>query len=231
MLEINNFSNYILKDISFTLQNEQNLIILGSNGCGKTTLCKVLSGILPNENVTVDNQNISQLYGEERTALINYLPSKLSVFDEHISVYEFLDLSHLHSLSDIYEVLKFLNIQHLQNKSCKNLSSGEAQLVLLASGMLHHAKYTLFDEITSNLDPKKLKMVYELLCSDKFFHSKIIVTHNLHFAYKLGFNVLFIKKGSIAFHGSSEEFFSPRNLELFFENSVKKIDDKIVVDI
>jgi iron complex transport system ATP-binding protein len=231
MLEINNFSNYILKDISFKLQNKQNLIILGANGCGKTTLCKVLSGIIANENVTIEDKNISQLYSEDKTALINYLPSKLDIFDEHINVYEFLDLSHLHSSSNINEVLEFLDIQNLQNKSCKNLSSGEAQLVLLASGILHHAKYTLFDEITSNLDPQKLKMVYELLISNKFFHSKIIVTHNLHFAYKLGFEILFIKDGSIAFHGSNKEFFNDTTLELFFENSVKKINDTIVVDI
>lgn len=231
MLEIKNFSNYILKDISFELESSKDLIILGSNGCGKTTLAKVLSGLISNDTVTIEGENISTLYGDKRTSLINYLPPKLSIFDEHISVEEFLKLSSLYSSKDIDEVLKFLNIEQLKNKSCKNLSSGESQLTLLASGILHKAQYTIFDEITSNLDPSKLKMVYDLLISDELFNSKIIITHNLHLAFKLGFDVLFIQDGTVAFYGSNEEFFDDTTLEKFFKGSIKKLHGNIVVDI
>ncbi|MEA3316238.1 MAG: ABC transporter ATP-binding protein [Campylobacterota bacterium] len=231
MLEIRNFSNYILKDVSFELPVSKNLIILGSNGCGKTTLAKTLSGIISNDSVKIDNNNISKLYGDKRTSLINYLPSKLTIFDEHINVDEFLSLSDLYSKKNIVEVLKLLNISTLKSKSCKNLSSGESQLVLLASGILHNAKYTIFDEITSNLDPSKLKMVFDILTSKDYFNSKIIITHNLHFAYKLGFDIIFIQDGKIIFNNSNKEFFSDENLKKFFCGSVKKIDKHIVVDI
>lgn len=231
MLKIKNYSNYILKDITFSLENNQNIIILGSNGSGKTTLAKTLSGIIPNDKVTIDNKNISTLFGEERTTLINYLPPKLSIFDEHITVYEFLNLSYLYSKNSIEHVLQLLKIENLQDKSCKYLSSGESQLVLFASGILHHAKFTIFDEITSNLDPMKLKMIFDLLTKENLFNSKIIITHNLQLAYKLGFKVMFIKDGTIVFKGSNEEFFSNENLESFFRGSVKKIDENIVVDI
>ena len=46
MLELKNYSNFILKDISFSLQNDENLLILGENGAGKSTLAKVLSNLI-----------------------------------------------------------------------------------------------------------------------------------------------------------------------------------------
>lgn len=231
MLEVKSYSNYILNDISLQLNDDQNLIILGSNGCGKTTLAKVISGIISNKSVTIDGEYVSELYGEKRTELINYLPPKLNVFDDHISVLEFLELNNLYSLKDINEVLEILNISHLAEKSCKFLSSGESQLLLIAGAILHNAKYTIFDESTSNLDPSKLKMIFKLLISNEYFNSKIVITHNLHFAYKLGFDILFMKDGRVEFYGSNEEFFDNRYINDFFEGSVKKVDGNIVVDI
>lgn len=51
MLELKNFSNFILKDISFILEKSENLLILGENGAGKSTLVKVLSNLLPSSNL------------------------------------------------------------------------------------------------------------------------------------------------------------------------------------
>ena len=51
MLKLKNYSNYILKDISFSLEKDENLLILGKNGAGKSTLAKVLSNLLPSSNL------------------------------------------------------------------------------------------------------------------------------------------------------------------------------------
>ncbi|PWE24968.1 hypothetical protein DGE88_08030 [Aliarcobacter skirrowii] len=50
MLELKNYSNFILKDISFLLKSNENLLILGENGAGKSTLAKVLSSIISSNN-------------------------------------------------------------------------------------------------------------------------------------------------------------------------------------
>lgn len=231
MLKLNNYSNYILKDISFELPFGEHITILGNNGSGKTTLAKVLSGIIPNPNTTIEGINISKIGGKKRTCYINYLPPKLTIFDEHINVEEFLNINTLHGDKKIDEILKLLDILYLKDKSCKTLSSGESQLVLLAGGILHGAMYTVFDEITANLDPKRVKKVYDILKSDKYFKSKIVITHNLDFAFKLGFPVVYILEGSIAFNGSSSGFFGEKNLENIFLNSVKNINGNIVVNI
>lgn len=216
MLKLDNYSNYILDDISLNINNK-NLIILGSNGCGKTTLAKAISGLLDNSKLD--------------TKLVNYIPTKLDVFDSFLSVKEFLDLSYLYGNHTIGEVCSILDISHLKDKNAKTLSSGESQLVLIASAILHNAQYTIFDEPTSNLDPQKVKKVFRLLKDENTLAYKVIITHNLDLAYKLGFDVIYIKDGKIDFSGTGQEFFMQDNLDRYFEQTVKNIDGNIVVNI
>ena len=216
MLELNNFSNYILNNLTLKIKN-QNLIILGSNGCGKTTMAKAIIGLLDNNNI-INNK------------LINYIPTKLDIFDEFMSVYEFLKLSCIKN-NNIDEVLNSLNILYLKDKNAKNLSSGESQLVLLASAILHNAKYTILDEPTSNLDPQKVKKVFHMLQDKNILNYKIVITHNLDLAYKLGFDIIYIKDGKIDFQGLNQEFFTQENLNKYFDNTVKNINNNIVVSL
>lgn len=229
MLEIKNYSNFILKDISFSLEN--NLIILGNNGAGKTTIAKVLSGIISSDCITIDTLEPSKTYGKEKIELINYIPSHLEIFDAYLTVFEFLELSNLHSKFAIDTILENLHIGYLKNNYCNHLSSGESQLVLMASAILHNAKYTILDEPTSNLDPKRVKTIFNILKSKEYLQNKIIITHNLNLAYQLGFDILFIENGAMKYHGSGEDFFCPSNLKIFFDDSVKKIDNNILVNL
>jgi iron complex transport system ATP-binding protein len=228
MLQINNYSNEILKHISFELKPKQNLIILGSNGAGKSTLAKVLCGITPSNTVQLNNKNLTKFSAQERPKFINYIPAKLEIFDEYISLDEYLDLSRLHTLLESKNMLKILEINHLKDKPCKQLSSGEQQLTMLATAVLHNAQITIFDEPTANLDPKKSRDIYSLLKSN-IFQSKIIITHDLNLAYKLGYDILYIKDGHIDFFGDSKKFFTESNLNTYFGTSVTKINNSIVV--
>jgi iron complex transport system ATP-binding protein len=229
MLEIKNYNSSILSDISFNIEN--NLAILGSNGVGKTTLAKVLANIIDNKNVKIDNRYINEIPNNQRVKLINYIPTKLEIYDEHISVKEYLSLSHYDNSIDINEILKTLNISHLENSITKNLSSGEASLVQLASSILHNAKYTILDEPTANLDPNKIQLAYKILKSKEYLQNKILITHNLNLTYKIGFDILFLKDKYIAYQGSNNQFFTQDNLDNFFGSSVKKIDNNIVVNL
>jgi iron complex transport system ATP-binding protein len=221
VIELNNFSDGILKNISFTLKAKRDLIILGSNGAGKSTLAKVLCGITPSSIV---------FQTKERTKLINYIPAKLEIFDEYITLNEYLDLSRLHTLLESKNMLKLLDIVHLQNKPCKQLSSGEQQLTMLATAVLHNAQITIFDEPTANLDPQKSRDIFSLLKSN-LFQTKIIITHDLNLAFKLGYDVMFIKEGKIVFNDSSKKFFQASNLDSFFGSSVKRLDDFVMVNL
>ena len=84
MLKIQKLSNFALSDISFTLLENDNLIILGENGAGKTTLAKTISGIIPSNSIKINNKLLSNIQYSKRVALVNYIPSTLDVFDEYL---------------------------------------------------------------------------------------------------------------------------------------------------
>ena len=230
MIRINNFNNTILKDISFHLQEGENLLILGSNGAGKSTLAKLLCGIIYSENIELFSNKLHTLNAKQRAKLINYIPPKLEIFDEYISLKEYLEISKLYSDSSVNEVLALLDLQELQDKSCKTLSSGEQQLTMLASSILHNAFITIYDEPTANLDPQKTLKVYNIL-SGNYVQNRIIITHDLNLAYKLGYKILYVEDGKIVFFDTNKKFFEDENLEKFFSSSLKRVDDYFMVNL
>ncbi|MBP9491206.1 MAG: ABC transporter ATP-binding protein [Aliarcobacter sp.] len=232
MLEINNYNSSILHEISFRLEDNENLIILGENGAGKSTLAKVLSNLIENDKVKIFNENINKMDDLKRAFLINYIPPKLSIFDEYITLREFLELSFISSVDNekINSVIKLLNLKKLENKYCKSFSSGEKQLLLLASSMIHDAEITIFDELTANLDISRLKEVFDIFNSD-LLNQKIVITHNLDLAYALRYKVLFLKDGIIEFFGSHDEFFDNKNLKRFYKDTIRKLDNHLVVNL
>ncbi|MDD3054925.1 MAG: ABC transporter ATP-binding protein [Aliarcobacter sp.] len=232
MLEIKNYNSSILHEISFFLKENENLIILGENGAGKSTLAKVLSNLISNDKVELLGENISKISDFKRTQLINYIPPKLSIFDEYVTLREFLELSFIGSVNNqkIDEVIKLLNLRKLEDKYCKSFSSGEKQLLLLASAIMHNAQITIFDELTANLDISRLKEVFEIFNSD-LLNQKIVITHNLDLAYALKYKVLFLSDGIIQFFGEHDEFFSNQNLKKFYNNTIMKLDKHLVVNL
>ncbi len=232
MLEIKNYNSSILHEISFSLKEKENLIILGENGAGKSTLAKVLSNLISNDKVELLGENISKISDLKRTQLINYIPPKLSIFDEYVTLREFLELSFIDNVNNqkIDEVIKLLNLRKLEDKYCKSFSSGEKQLLLLASAIMHNAQITIFDELTANLDISRLKEVYDIFNSN-LLNQKIVITHNLDLAYALKYKVLFLNDGIIEFFGEHDEFFSNQSLKKFYNNTIMKLDNHLVVNL
>ncbi len=232
MLEINNYKSDILNNITFTLNDNDNLIILGENGAGKSTLAKVLSNLIENQDVKLFGEKLDLIADNKRAALINYIPPKLEIFDEYLTLREFMELASITSVDNekITKLIKLLKLEKLENRYCKAFSSGEKQLLLLASSIMHDAKITIFDELTANLDISRLKEVYDILQSP-MLQQKIVITHNLDLAYALKYKVLYLKDGAIEFYGEHDEFFSNENLKRFYNNTISKIDEHLVVNL
>ena len=232
MLEINNYTSSILKNISFHLKKDENLIILGHNGAGKSTLARVLSNLIENNSVKIFNENIKEINDKKRATYINYIPPKFEVFDEYITLKEFLELSCIDYVDNekINNVIELLNLKKLENKYCSSFSSGEKQLLLLGSSIMHNADITIFDELTANLDISRIKEVFDIFKSE-FLKQKIIITHNLDLAYALKYKILYLDNGRVEFFGENDEFFSSENLKRFYNNSIIKINEHLVVNL
>jgi len=230
MLIIKEYSDQILSDINFRLNRGENLVILGSNGAGKSTLAKLLCGIRYSKSVDIDNDKLHLLSSRVRSQKINYLPPRLEIFDEYITVKDFLQLSKLYGHISVNEAIMQLELTKIKNSSCKTLSSGEQQRVLLASSLLHRAEITIYDEPTANLDPNYTLKVFEILKSDKI-GSRIIITHDLNLAFRLGYRVIYMTQGRVIYDGENENFFNQFILQKFFGDSIKRVDDYFVVNI
>ena len=232
MLEISNYNSDILHDISFSLKENEDLIILGQNGAGKSTLAKVLASLIESDNVKLFGENLKDISDAKRAKFINYIPPKLSIFDEYITLKEFLELSSIDYVNPLKvdEIINLLDLKRLENRYCKAFSSGEKQLVLLGSSLMHNANITIFDELTANLDISRLKEVYDIFKAE-YLKQKIVITHNLDLAYALKFKILYLKDGKIEFFGENDEFFSSENLEKFYNKSIIKVNEHLVVNL
>lgn len=232
MLHVNNLSAQILKNVSFTLPMDQNLTVLGANGSGKTTLAKLLCNLIDNQNVTFKGKILNQFSPKKRAQTINYVPAKLTVYDEYLTVLDYLRLNVIeeNDFPDFDAVLHLLNIAHLKHSRCVNLSSGESSLLMIGGAMIHNALFTVLDEPTANLDQEKKVKLYQILKNSSAFRTKIIITHDLNLAYQLGYTILYLDKGSVRFFGECKAFFEPDHIKSCFGNYVKNIDGNYLVN-
>jgi iron complex transport system ATP-binding protein len=232
MLHVADLTAQILKNVSFTLRGGGNLTILGNNGSGKTTLARALCHLIPSESVFWEGKNMGEIAPNLRSQVINYVPTTLDIYDEYLSVGDYLNLNCFDGGDPRMreEILGVLEIDHLKHSPCQSLSSGESSLLLIAGAILHRAAYTILDEPTANLDQAKKVKIYRLLKNGSYFHNTIIITHDLNLAYKLGYDVLYLEEGRVRFFGSCGDFFDPSRLEGCFGNAVHNVGGNFVVN-
>lgn len=227
MLRVRNLTQNILKHIDLDLDEGECLIILGANGSGKTTLAKALCHLLPSEGVTYGGKNLS----DHRAEWVNYVPSKFKVYDEYLSVIDYLHLNQIGKTTLTPEnALELVGLAPMEKRPCAQLSSGESALLMIAGSMLHSSHYTILDEPTANLDQEKKVKVYNLLKNGSYFKSLIVITHDLNLAFRLGYKILYLHQGEVLFYGSSETFFDPSNLEKHFGSYIKSVEGYFMVN-
>jgi iron complex transport system ATP-binding protein len=224
-LYVTHLSDAILHDISLRIDDEENLLILGLNGAGKTTLAKYLAGITPHRGVTNEHTALYRLDAAMRRKLLDYVPARFEVFDDFLTVEGYLALACNDEACALETVAERCRITHLLQHRCVTLSSGESALVRFASAMLQRSHFCIFDEPTANLDPSTRAMLFRLLKEDNHFTSRIVLTHDLTFAYKLGYRVIFLRDGRIDFDGSCEDFFNDAVLRRFYGEYVRMRKD------
>jgi len=88
--------------------------------------------------------------------------------------------------------LEFLKISHLKDHTISSLSSGEAQLTLIAGALAQQSKIIILDEPTANLDPHNSKIIAEHIKGLKDYHQVILITHDLHLASFIDSPIAFI---------------------------------------
>ncbi len=215
----------VIKNISLNFDEGKFVCLLGSSGCGKTTILRLIAGLeKPDEGKIYLN---GKLASEDGKILIP--PAKREsgfIFQDlalwpHLTVYENIAFG-LKIIpengdeiikSSISEIVEFFGIENQQHKYPNQLSGGQQQLVAIARSLVLKPKILLMDEPLANLDVKlksKIRRQIKNLTHD-FSISIIYVTHDHHEAFNLADEIVVINEGKIEAIGSPENIRKSEN--------------------
>jgi zinc transport system ATP-binding protein len=200
-----NSNELILQNISFEVSQGESLGILGPNGGGKSTLIKLIAGLLtPTSGDFFYNNTLYNNKMPFPFKLMAYVPqtSELNTILP-INVVDFLRIAsktqNLENADEkILSLLKLVDIGHKKNSLLDQLSGGEKQRVLIARALLHSPKLILLDEPMKGLDSNGQDQLQALLKDIKVVHQAavVIVDHNISQIIKTCDKILCLNKTS-----------------------------------
>ena len=229
MIELKNISlslqgSLILDDISFRLENDQNLIILGKSGSGKTVLMKTMMGLFNPDSGTVliDGMDINgDSANRERIkssfAMVFQNSALLDSFTIYQNValplYERNELVEQEIAEKVMNSLTLVGLAHTKDMYPSELSGGMRKRVALARALVYDPTYIVFDEPISGLDPITSKEVLfyieEIIKTKKI--TAITITHDVRDLHRIGDYALFIDKGKVVYSGSLPQLYDSTN--------------------
>lgn len=207
-LSVNYGSVCALKDINLKVKKNEFLGIIGPNGGGKTTLLKVLLGIIkPTTGIVNINRDkkigyVPQFTHFDRSfpvsvldvILMGRLPKKMSIF-------------HKYNKSDkekAEKILNELNIIDLKNRQIGKLSGGQLQKVLIARALITNPDIIILDEPTASIDSKTKLEIYDILKRLNKQKTIIIVSHDMKHVFSYIDSVACVNK-TLHYHGNDNE--------------------------
>jgi lipopolysaccharide export system ATP-binding protein len=185
----------ILSDIYLKVNTGDVVGILGRNGCGKSSLLKIIFGLTNAENksVRLDGNYKPQLYKEKKT--IKYLPQQ-PLLPENLNVVEAIDLF-IESEMDKAEILSFKEINKLNNKKLRLLSGGEKRFLEVMLFLFTETKFLMLDEPFSHISPVQTEIISEYLHNQSRNKGIIITDHSYNYVLEVATRKYFLKDGHI----------------------------------
>jgi len=203
----------VLFDVGFELYKGETLALLGTNGAGKSTILRVISGLeIPERGVVrFKGQNITYVTPEGRARLgIMQLPGGKGTFPsltiaQNLAISARLHVGEAESRTDrVYDLFPELATRRRQLAS--SLSGGQQQMLALARVLIHDPEILLIDELSLGLAPivvERLLAVVEQLKAQG--QTMLIVEQSLNVALSVADRAIFLEKGQVRFEGVAAE--------------------------
>ena len=190
----------VLKGIHLSIYPGDKIALIGKNGCGKTTLGKILCGLKKEQSGTVLLDG-SVFPAKVRSRTAAYVMQNVDFQLFGCSVYDDLLLGN-ESMPDrenrIQSVLTVLDLSALQAQHPTTLSMGQKQRLVVAASFLQNKRLTIFDEPTSGLDYGSMKNVCTLIDSiTGDSNASIIITHDYEFIVNACNRAVLLEDGRI----------------------------------
>lgn len=202
-----------VNDISFEIEKNSTLGLLGPNGCGKTTSIGMMLGLIKptSGKIYIDEISLEPKNRIELLSLMNFaspyieLPKKLTV-KQNLEVY-----ARLYGVVEINkrvdEMIVDLNLKNFLHKKTGELSSGQKNRVSLAKSLINKPKLLFLDEPTASLDPDVGDFVREYIENYKKNNELTILlaSHNMKEVERLCNKIVMMKKGEVVDSGTCDQ--------------------------
>lgn len=198
-----------ISDMSFSVSSGEIFGFLGPSGAGKTTLQKILLGMLPTY------QGSAIVDGIECKTVTNRFYENIGVDFEFSTLYEKLTAKeNLRFFSSLYEkkprsideLLQMVGLEHDADKRVSEYSKGMKSRLNFIKALLHDPHLLFLDEPTSGLDPTNSRMMKDIILAEKANGKTVLLTtHNMQDAAELCDRVAFIVGGKICALGSPHD--------------------------
>ena len=181
----------ILRDVDFTIEAGHKVAVVGASGSGKSTLVKLLFRFYDPDsgNITIDDQDISQLSQASLRSAIGIVPQDTVLFNDSI----FENVRYGNPLAADEDVEEAIRLAHLDafiaalprgsatmvGERGLKLSGGEKQRVSIARTILKRPPIMVFDEATSSLDSKSEQAILAALAEISQDHTSLVIAHRL----------------------------------------------------
>ena len=210
VLEIKNvhkkyLSHSVLEGVGFSIPRGKIVGLLGPNGCGKTTILKLISGLLQLDEGEIRINGICP--GQQTKSMISYLPER-SYLNDWMKISDILNL-----FSDFYadfdreraeQMLTDLKIS--KEEKLKTMSKGTKEKVQLILVMSRRASLFLLDEPIGGVDPATREYILHTILKNFDENSSILITTHLIQDVETIFDqVLFLNQGKIVIDGEVDE--------------------------
>lgn len=240
VIEINNIKKSfgeqeVLKDISLKLFNNENLVVLGKSGSGKSVLIKCIVGLLYSDGGTINvlGKNVNELKNSELSELrkqIGFLFQSGALYDS-MTVKQNLEFP-LQRIKKgitqdemdvkVKEVLENVGLADAVDKMPSQLSGGMRKRISLARTIIVDPKIMLYDEPTTGLDPVTSDEISSLIIEvqKKYNTSSIIISHDIRCARATANRVIMIHDGMVLMEGKLEKFENSKDklIQSFFKS-------------
>jgi len=212
----------VLKDVSFSIEGNERVAILGESGEGKTTVLRLMLGLLKPDSgrILIDGEDIT----EKTESELRQIRLKLSIVFQEGALFDSLNVKEnvafcLREYSRLSEdeidqkvrgLLAKVGLDHAMNLMPEELSGGmHRRVAIVRSLAASEPRMFLYDEPTSGLDPVNAaticQLIYDLSKDGRGF---VIVTHKMVDALKVATRFIFLKMGVVLFDGTRKTLIS-----------------------
>lgn len=212
----------ILSDINLTIKDGEFVLICGESGCGKTTLTKLINGLIPHfikdveleGSVSVDGKKIADMPMYEIAELVGsvFQNPKTQFFHTNSSAEMAFGLENRGEEPEfiqnrIQETISALEMEHLADRDVFALSGGEKQLLAFASVYAMNPEVYVLDEPSANLDAEAIEKLcrrLEVIKNDG--HTVVTAEHRLSYLQRFADRIIYIKSGRVEREFTRETF-------------------------